>query len=977
MRYLLLTFFMLTSFLAVAQKGTIRGSVIEDATGETVIGANIIVKDTQLGTITDLDGKFSLSLDPGTYTLQISYISYQTLNISDVEVKAGDVTVLSDLRLQEENTELEEVIITAEAVRNTEAALLTMKQKAPAMMDGISASQIKLIGDGTAVEAAKRVTGVSIEGGKYVYIRGLGDRYSKTMLNNVDIPGLDPDRNTLQMDIFPTNLIENITVTKNFTADMPADFTGGLLNIEIKDFPEERIFDVSVGTSFNPNMHFNADYLTYEGGGTDFLGFDDGTRELPDGVRGDVPQIFVAPDEEVNEFANRFDPELGAQQQTSGMNFSAAVTIGDQIELKGKPKPLAEGEKEYMQVKPKLGYILSASYKSTINYYDNYVNAEWQRLQSDPSVNELRYANIQTGAVGESNVLLGLLGGLAYKTEFTKLRFTALRLQNGESRAAQFQIDDNGAAVGRSGFFALSDNLEYNQRSLTNFFLNGQHVLGKSGWEIDWRVSPTFSISDDPDIRRTAFTRQEATGEFFFNAGAGGNPTRIWRDLSEVNLVGKMDISKNYDFNGENGVFKFGVSHVYKQRDYEILIFNVVSRFSGTQEWTTPDPNLVLQDQFLFPNEPNGMYYQAGNSNPNPNAYESNVQNTGVYVSNEFSPFANFKTIVGLRAENYVQRHTGRDQTFASGDTENGNNLDNEKVLESLDLFPSVNLIYSLQEGHNIRASYTRTIARPSFKELSFAQILDPLSNRFFNGSLFTYSDWDGQLVETRIDNIDLRWELFQEAGQLFSVSAFYKSFDKPIELVRIPEQQTTTEFQPRNVGDGQLFGLELEFRKNLEFVSPALGNFILNSNVTLIESQIDMTETEFESRKTFERDGERIEDTRDMAGQAPYVINAGLSYSNFDSGLEAGLFYNVKGSTLTIVGVGLYPDVYSEPFHSLNFSINKRFGAEDQTKVDFKVSNLLNDRRELFFDSFGATDREFNGFDPGITFSVGLSHSF
>ncbi len=168
------------------------------------------------------------------------------------------------------------------------------------MMGGISAAQIQLAGDGTAVEAAKRVTGVTIEGGKYVYVRGLGDRYSKTMLDNMNIPGLDPDRNTLQMDIFPTDLINNITVVKNFTADLPADFRGGLVNLEIKDFPDEKIFDVSVGVGFNPSMHLNSDYLGYQGGNTDFLGFDDGTRALPTGTDApgdDFPQRFIDSDE--------------------------------------------------------------------------------------------------------------------------------------------------------------------------------------------------------------------------------------------------------------------------------------------------------------------------------------------------------------------------------------------------------------------------------------------------------------------------------------------------------------------------------------------------------------------------------------------------------------------------------------------------------------------------------------------------------
>jgi outer membrane receptor protein involved in Fe transport len=353
------------------------------------------------------------------------------------------------------------------------------------------------------------------------------------------------------------------------------------------------------------------------------------------------------------------------------------------------------------------------------------------------------------------------------------------------------------------------------------------------------------------------------------------------------------------------------------------------------------------------------------------------VNNLAFYVSNEFQVTPNLKSILGLRVENFVQRHTGRDQTYASGDMTNGKNLDNEKVLESTDLFPSVNFIYTLTEKQNLRASYSRTIARPSFKELSFAQILDPITNRIFNGSLFTYTDWDGSLTETRINNIDLRWELFLERGQIFSVSGFYKQFDNPIELVRIPEAQTSTEYQTRNVGDGQLFGLELEIRKDLDFISPKLKHFNLNGNLTLVESVIEMTQVEFNARKNYEKTGESIEDTRAMAGQSPYVINAGLIYSHYEKGLDAGIFYNVKGSTLTIVGVGLYPDVYIEPFHSLNFSINKKFGEDQRTQLDVKISNLLNDKVESVYRSYEARDALFSSLNPGTTFSIGISHKF
>jgi TonB-dependent receptor len=948
--------------ISYAQNGTIRGTVIEDASGEPVIGANVVIKGTSVGTITDLDGQFSLSLAAGTHAIQVSYITYQTLTIENVQVKDKEVTVLGELRLKSDNLELAEVVVTAEAVRNTEASLLTIKKKSSVIMDGISSAKMRLTGDATAVEAAKRVTGVSIEGGKYVYVRGLGDRYSKSMLNGVDIPGLDPDKNTLQMDIFPTNLINNIVVSKNFTADMPADFTGGLLNIETKDFPEDKILNVSASLGYNPAMHLNSDYLTYSGGKLDFLGFDDGTRALP--ARASQPNIPTpfsgASSSAVNEFVSSFNPELGAQRQTSPIDFGLGVSLGNQINLK----------KNDMR-SPKLGYIFSLSYKADFKYYDEVEFNEYQRYTAS-DVYEMRYATKQTGEMGEYNVLVGALGGLAYKTERTKIRLTAMHLQNGESRAGKFTIDNDAQAVGQSGYIAYSDNLEYNQRALTNVFLGGTHVAPEKGWELEWKLSPTLSSSQDPDTRKTAFT--EFPTKYEFNAGAGGNPSRIWRSLQEVNAVAKIDATKKYMLNNREGKLKFGASHTYKQRDYEILFFDI--QFFGGQSWTTPDASTVLNPENIYPNSPNRIYYQSGNRTLNPNEYTSNINNTGVYFSNEYA-FGKLKTILGLRAENYVQRHTGRDLLYSSGDVTNGKNLDNEVVLESLDLFPSANFIYSLTEEQNLRASYTRTIARPSFKELSFAQIIDPVSNRIFNGSLFEYSDWSGVLNETRIDNVDLRWELFMEGGQLFSVSAFYKNFDDPIELVRIAEQQTSTEFQARNVGKGTVYGVEVELSKNLAFLSPTLDAFSFNGNITLAQSQIEMTDNEYDARKAFERVGETIENTRQMAGQSPYVINAGLAYSNSELGLETGVFYNVKGATLSIVGLGLFPDIYLAPFHSLNFSISKKVGKNRSTSFDFKASNILNDDVQSIYRSYNAQDQIFSSLNPGFAFSLGISHKF
>ena len=967
MRHFFLLCFFIVSAALNAQKGTLRGTVLDQENSETLIGAFVTVEGTTTGTVTDLDGNFTLDLPAGTYTIQISYVSYAPLLIENIIIKAGEVNVLNQILLSQKGAALKEIVISAEAVRTSEIALMNMKKNAGALLDGISSAQFKKVGDATAVEAAKRVTGVSIEDGKYIYVRGLGDRYTKTTLNQVEIPGLDPDRNSLQMDIFPTNLIDNIVVAKNFTAEQPADFTGGLINVETKSFPEKKIFNVSASTTYNPQMHLNKDFLSYEGSSTDFLGFDDGMRALPSGADKRVipTPISGATDEEVNAFVSQFNPTLGASRSMSLVDYSAGITLGNQITLKER----TIGEE---QVSPKLGYLFSAAYKNDYKYYDDIQYGEYQRQTSD-TIYDMRYATTQQGQMGERNVLIGLLGGVAYKTLRSKYRLNMMHLQNGESRAAQFFIDNNGEAVGQSGYLASSDNLEYNQRSLTNILLNGNHVLNNKSWELDWRVSGTRSTNTDPDIRRTAFTLESS--DTLFSAGAGGNPARIWRSLNEVNVHAKVDLVKSYEWHEFDSKIKLGASQIVKKRDYEILFFDI--QFFGSQNWPNPDPNTVLNPENIFPANNNNIYYQSGNNTPNPNAYSGNVFNTAGYISSDHRWSHRLRTIVGVRAENYVQRHTGRDQRWASGDTINGNNLDNDKVLDALDLFPSVNLIYSLNESQNLRASYTKTIARPSFKELSYAQIIDPITNRIFNGSLFTYGDWTGQLSETRIDNVDLRWEKFMTGNQLFSLSAFYKRFEKPIELVRIPEQQTSTEFQPRNVGNGQVLGVEIEARKNLGFITAALENINFSTNVTLVQSRIDMTSLEYNSRKSFEKEGQTIENSREMAGQSPYVINAGLSYSNDSLGWDAGIFYNVKGPTLYIVGAGLFPDIYFESFHSLNLSVSKKIGAEKRGTIDFRVSNVLGDDIVYHYKSYEAADEIFSRMTPGRAFTIGYSYQF
>lgn len=957
---LILFFLCIANVVHAQENGTLRGTVIEEASGDPLYGVTILVKGTSTGTTTDFDGKFDLDIAPGTYDLRISYVSYQSVTIEGVEVSQGEVNVLGTIPLLSAVEELDEVIVTAESIYISEAALITQKKRSPNLIDGISAERFRRTGVSDAAEALKKVTGVSVQGGKYVYVRGLGDRYTNTMLNSVEIPSLDPTRNSLQIDIFPTNLINNMVISKTAVAEVPADFTGGIVNLETKDFPDQPILDLSVSVGYNPSMHFNNGYLTYSGSNTDFLGFDGGTRQLPSGANGQsIPTpISGASGQEVYNFVNSFNPTLGPRTTTNLMDYSFGVTLGNQFNLPNNNK---------------IGYIFSATYKNSNKHYDNFRYGEYQNPEGATNY-DLVYATRQNGVVSERDVLVGGLAGIAFKTPRSKYKLTGMRLQNGGSKSTNFFIDNSQSAPGQSGYLGDSYNLQFSERSITNFLLNGTHYFDKTNWEVDWRLSPTFSNMNDPDNRRTTYTLSENGGQPTFNAGAGGFPSRLWRYMDETNLVGRLNITREYNLLGQPARLKFGGSYVYKERDYEILSYDMA--FFGAIPELTGDPEEILQDGNIYDGSggtSGTIYFQSGNPDPNPNAYNSNVNNTAFYISNEFQLFENVKTTLGLRAENYVQRHTGRDARFAQGD-QSANNLDNEKVLDSFDLFPSANLSYFLTEDMNLRFSYSKTIARPSFRELSFAQILDPISDRIFNGGLFPIGSWDGNLGETRIQNFDLRWEKFFRSDELLSFSIFYKAFDDPIELVRIRTQVTSNEYQPRNVGNGEVYGAEFEIRKSFDFLSPSLSNFGFNGNVTVVESIIEMTEEEFRARKDQEKEGQQVDDTRTMAGQAPYIINAGLTYDNPEIGFDVGIFYNVKGKTLTVVGGGLFPDVYSKPFHSLNFNLNKSLG---QASLNLSVNNILNDAREDFYEAFNAQNQIYEKYNPNRSVSLGIKYSF
>lgn len=952
--------FTLATLQVFSQQSIISGTVIDDATGEALIGVAVVIEGTTIGSATNLEGQFQIKANPGTYNLKASFISFSLVVINDVVVNEGEPTIVGSIRLKSAAELLKAVEITAKAVKNTEAALVTMKRKSANVIDGVSSAGFKKVGDSDAASAMSRVTGVSVQGGKYVYVRGLGDRYTKTTLNGMSVPGLDPDRNTVQMDIFPTNIIDNIVVSKSFSAELPADFTGGAVNIDLKDFPEKKEMSIGVGLGYNPGMHFNDNYITYSGSGTDFLGFDGGARDIPTGGGDDVPQYgdvigstnSAAGQNYINTLQG-FDKQMAGYRSTSFMNTSLNFSLANQISTRS----------DYS-----LGYIFALNYQNDVEYYEGAENNLYGKSPNSDEY-ELTALQIQKGDYGVRNVLTSAMAGVAIKKDNVKYKLNVVHLQNGESKAGIFDYTDSN--VGTT-FQAKQYNLDYSERGLTNVLLSGKHMFDANDLELEWKVSPTRSTISDPDVRFTRFRILDGEIDPRISTEVG-LPQRIWRNLEEYNVASNLAFTKKYQLFDEDAKLKFGGNYTYKTRDFGIQSFQIDP---GNVTFDSGNPNDIFNDENLFSSDNiAGVHHNPLFAPRNSNEYKASVGHAAVYGSNEFNPTPLLKAIIGVRVEKYDQTYTGVNQSGSIV-------LDNEKVLDDLNLFPAANLIYSLTEKQNLRFSYSNTIARPSFKELSYAEIVDPITGRTFVGGLFgeqsidngdTTVLWDGNLQSTKITNLDLRWELFQGIGQNVSVGAFYKRFDSPIEIVQYLSAPGT--FQARNVGDATVLGAEFELIQNLSIINEKFKAFTFNTNVTVVHSSITLSNSELKSRQNNAKDGEEVSDTREMAGQAPYIINTGLSYKNVEKKVTANVSYNIQGRTLEFVGFGNRANVYSVPFHNLSMKVGKSFGEDDKMNMSFKVSNIFNDEKEKVFSSYQASDQIFSRLRPQRTFSISFSY--
>lgn len=963
---ILVSFAVLCSLTVFAQS-KITGVVKDSISGEPIPFAKVKVEGQNNGANTDFDGVYTIKAAPGSYVLVFSMANEGYEDVSkELELAEGE-TIEVNVSLIKSSSVINLQEATVRHIKTEGASSVEAddkrRQEAAGSTDGMTKEQMQNSGASTAVEAAAMVPGLSVEDGKSVYVRGLGDRYTKTILNGMEIPGLDPDRNSVQMDIFPATVIDNITVYKTFTPNLSGDFTGGLVDITTKDFPAGQIFYVKASLGYNTASTFNKDYISYEGGKLDFLGFDDGTRALP--IR--TTDKFIDPsqnDPSLTQLTSAFGKTMATEKSKNFLDQNYSINYGDRFskELKSKQKL------DY-------GFNVVLNYRNSHRFFED---VQFNEYRKDPDLSETRLFRDRSsiGNLAENDVMWTALVGQSVKIKNSKYSLTLLHTQNGKSSASDL-IQENSES---NPAVLVKQNLMYTQRSVSNANLSGRHLMGKNRkLKLDWKLSPTLSKINDPDIRSTVLEQDTtASGEtiYLLEQSVGAEIRRTFRNLTEYNLSGRFDLTYKFNiWDSLESELMFGALNTYKKRSFEVYdyIFNVENP-TGFDA----DPNWYFQDENIWNTDTDQGTYGKGERQL-ANSFVASQNVTGAYVMNELPLTKNFKATYGVRVEHATNNYTGQNNV---GDVK----YENERVLDELSLLPSVNLVYKIKKAKsdstsgrntNIRAAYAKTVARPSFKEKSISQIYDPIQGRRYNGNI--------DLLQTEIHNADLRYEYFFGRTELISASVFYKHFINPIEVVA--NVAAPSEVQPVNAGVADVYGAELEIRKAIGFKDQPHISFVAGANFTYVLSRIDMNKvkttvggveyTEKEVRELNARDGEVIGDFRPMSGQSPYIINGFLTFKNDSLGLTLNASYNVQGKKLAVIGVGSLPDVYEQPFHSLNLKVSKAFGEDNQWKASVSGKNLLASKRAKYYESYDATPQIYELFNQGVQITGSISYIF
>ncbi len=900
--------------------GRITGKVVDLETGEPIIGARVFVEGITptIGAVTDLNGTYTFkNIPPGSHTIVITSPEYAKLVVaglalSENEIRQLDVSLKPEIRL----VEGEVVEVVAKASRGSSAELLKGRQKAAAVSDAIGAEEMSRTGSSNAAQAMSKVTGTTIVDGKYIYVRGLGERYSTTQLNGSELPSTDPNKRAVHLDLFASNLLENIVTVKSYTPDKPGNFTGGSVNMVTKSYPDHFNANFSLSSAYNAQFSLKEGFLTYPGGHQDWLGVDDGARGLPDPLKDPnvaVPNIIVAqrnPGEaaKLDYLSKSFNSNMAPLKKMAPLNRNFAFSLGDQRKVLGRS----------------LGFLGSLSYNRGFNSYSGGTNARWELQDFTNKADTLAPSFMLSDSKSSDEVIWGGLANLTFLAHPKhELKANYMYNRNGQSVARYLsgELLTSGFAPGDIYETRV---LQYTERSLGSFQLSGHHVLQPFfGMDLNWSGSLARSKQDEPDLRyfSNQYTVDSSISPPDTSYSTGSNaytrPARNYRNLKEDNAEFNLDFSIPFkQWSGLGSKLKLGGYLLRKERTFRERRFEVwtdIAFYNGDPEQFFSDTLMGINEQYG-----GGGFTRFGNyivqANTLRNNYDANQNISAVFGMLDFPILRKLRFAGGARLELTRMDVASKDTSLAKA------RLSND------DWLPSANLIYQLGKDMNLRSSYSRTLARPEFRELANYSNFDFAGDVVYGGN--------PNLKRTRIHNYDLRWEYFERPGELYSVSGFYKRFINPIERVYSGDNTATS----RNVAAANVYGLELEVHKRLDKVGSFLQHFQVGTNFTLVHSRVNVDSVELEAIRAYDPDPQL---TRQLQGQSPYILNLDLSYGNYKTGTTASILYNVFGRRLAEVSVsqgGL--NIFEQARGQLDLTLSQKMW----NKITFKASanNLL-----------------------------------
>ena len=970
-----------------AQVGTVSGLILDGENGETLIGATAIIHGSTVGDATDLNGRYEFATEPGTYTMDFAYLGFSTVTVENVIVAAGETTRL-EIELLPEALSYGEVVVTADIVAGSESGLLRERAKSIAVSDAISSESIARSGSSDAAAAMSKVTGASVISGRYVYIRGLGDRYANTTLNGSSLPSADPDRKAFQLDLFPASLLDNIVTLKTFTPDKPGDFSGGLIDVATKTFPESFTLQISASMTYDEQSSGINHFLSYPGSRTDWLGYDNGFRALPDVLDDKDPEEQLPRESDLrdtrrqvtntirsnradslNTFSHAFNGIMNPTLVSTPLNHSFSAATGGQTELFGRP----------------LGISGSLTYGRSYSYYDDGVYSQWQLIGGDvssienlsnttyfgpnPDLNIITradprevpsFSNIQ----GSDEVNWGASTTIAFQpSDHHEVVTTVLRTQSGTSQSTML----GGFRDQTGGTTFITRALSYQERSLQSVQLRGEHAFAP--FQVEWKVSFGNNSQDEPDLRffsATQNVRNNLHGiDTTFSLG-GGNappPQRYFRDLNETSRGTVLDITFPFrQWDGLGARIKFGgrsdlSERTFRQRRFEYHEGREVDYrdFKGNIDDYFSDRNLGVLDtlevgDIVAYNA--GLYLQE--NSPDRANYDGSRDISAGYLMMELPLTRRLKIIGGARWESTYSVTESFDQTLPDS-LRTG-------ILSRQDWLPSVNVVYAITADMNLRLAATRTLARPTYRELAPFQ-----SFNFVGGDI---REGNPLLNQTLITNYDARWEIFPQAGEIFAVSAFYKIFKDPIERVlRNVGEGRYVSYQ--NVDQARVFGAEVEARKRLHTWTtlPILRYLSISGNFSLVRSQVNIPEEELIIIRASAPNASRF---RSLEGQSPFLLNLSASYENYNLGTVIGLYYTIFGDRLLSVAEGATPDIFEKARSDLDLTITQNLPANLRLKITAK--NLLgSDVRQI--QTFKNRSYDYISYSRSRTFGIGVSY--